>query len=166
MSSSSKARVVSFQATLENPQPNMDAAFVTFPFDVKDLFGTKGMVKVKATFDGHPYRGILSNMGGTHHVIQVRKDVRAAINKNVGDTVDVTIRLDTEERTVNVPGDLQKLFEKNKKAAAFFDQLSFTNRKEYVQWITSSKKDKTRKERLSLTLEKLKEGKKNPTDKG
>jgi hypothetical protein len=158
--------IISFKAKLENPQPQMDAAFITFPFDVKELFGTKGMVKVKASFDGHPYRGILSNMGGAHHVILVRKDVRAAIGKNVGDTVNVTIAQDTEERTVNVPEDLQQLFERNKKAAAFFKTLSYTNRKEYVLWITNARKEETRQNRLRETISKLTERKKNPTDKG
>jgi hypothetical protein len=166
MTKQSKKSVISFRATLENPQPKMDAAFVTFPYDVQEMFGTKGMVKVKATFDGHPYRGILSNMGDEHHVILVRKDVREAINKKVGETVKVTIEQDLEERTIEVPEDLQKLLNKNKKAQTFFNDLSYTNRKEYVLWITSAKKSETRQNRLTQTLEKLTEGKKNPTDKG
>ncbi len=161
-----QSQVIKFKAILENPQPTMDAAFVSFPFDVQKLFGTRGIVKVKATFDGHPYRGILSNMGQSHHVILVRKDVREAIGKRVGETVEVTIQMDTEERIVEIPDDLEKLLARNKSARTFFLSLSYTNRKEYVQWITSAKRSETRQNRLLLTLEKLKAGRKNPTDKG
>jgi hypothetical protein len=160
-----RPQVIKFRAILENPQPAMDAAFVSFPFDVLELFGTRGMVKVKATFDGHPYRGILSNMGGPHHVILVRKDVREAIGKRVGEIIEVTIRKDTEERVVEIPDDLEKLFVRNKNAYAFFQSLSYTNRKEYVQWITSARRSETRKNRLALTMAKLKGRKKNPTEK-
>ncbi|HEY9008276.1 MAG TPA: DUF1905 domain-containing protein [Ohtaekwangia sp.] len=58
-----------FKAVLENPDTSMDAAFVSIPFDVEKVYGTKGQVKVKATFDGHPYRGVLANMGTGCHVI-------------------------------------------------------------------------------------------------
>lgn len=71
--------------------PDIDGAYVEFPYDVKKEFG-KGRVKVHATFDGHPYDGSLVRMGTPGHIIGIRKDIRAAINKQPGDTVHVTIR--------------------------------------------------------------------------
>jgi hypothetical protein len=154
-----------FEAVLENPQNGMDAAFVSIPFDVEEVFGTKGHVKVKATFDGYPYRGIIANMGMGYYVIIVRQDVRAAIGKKVGDTVKVTIEKDLEERVVDVPVELEKLLTKNAKAKNFFESLSFTNRKEYAVWISSAKRPETKEKRLSVTLMKLLAGKKNPSEK-
>jgi hypothetical protein len=154
-----------FKAILENPDSSMDAAFVSIPFDVEKIYGTKGQVKVKALFDGVAYRGVLANMGTGCHVILVRKDIRTAIGKKVGDTVRVEIELDTEERVVEIPEPLAKLLTKNKKAAVFFDSLSYTNRKEYAHWISGAKKEETRTKRLAATLEKLLAGKKNPTEK-
>jgi hypothetical protein len=72
---------------------------------------------------------------------------------------------DPKTKTVTVPADLQKQFEKNKKAADFFKTLNFTGRKEYVMWIVAAKRDETRKERIKKTILKLTEGKKNPTEK-
>jgi hypothetical protein len=154
-----------FKAILENPESVIDAAFVSIPFDVEKVYGTKGMVKVKAWFDGFPYRGILSNMGTGCHVILVRKDVRAAIGKKVGDHVQVEIELDTEERVVEIPTALKKELTKNAVAKKFFDSLSYTNRKEYALWISDAKKEETRLKRLQATVEKLLAGKKNPTEK-
>ncbi|HEY0742887.1 MAG TPA: YdeI/OmpD-associated family protein [Chryseosolibacter sp.] len=158
-----KSDIISFTATLEKTNDGMDTAFITIPFDVQKAYGTKGQVKVKASFDGHRYRGVIANMGTGCHIIGVRKDIRAAIGKQVGDNVHVEIEKDTDERIVDVPDDLKEALRKSKKAQEFFDSLSFTNRKEYAVWISSAKKIETRKKRLDETIKKLLAGKKNPS---
>lgn len=71
-------------------------AYVVFPYDVRAEFG-KGRVKVHATFDGKPYDGHIVNMGMKNpdgsvcYIIGIRKDIRAKIAKQIGDTVRVTI---------------------------------------------------------------------------
>jgi hypothetical protein len=154
-----------FTAVIEKPDDGMDTAYVSIPYDVQEVYGTRGQVKVKATFDGHPYRGVLSNMGTGCHIIGLRNDVRQAIGKQVGDKVKVEIEPDFEERVVEIPADLKKELAKSKKAQEFFDSLSFTNRKEYAQWISSAKKEETRAKRLSEVVPKLLKGKKNPSEK-
>ncbi|MGN6438314.1 MAG: YdeI/OmpD-associated family protein [Agriterribacter sp.] len=72
--------------------------------------------------------------------------------------------IDNKARTVTPSADLQALFQKNKKAAQFFDKLSFTNKKEYIKWIESATA-KARTERLEAMIEKLLAGKKNPSEK-
>ncbi len=77
--------------------PDQDGAYVVFPHDVKSEFG-KGRVKVSATFDGEPYDGSIVNMGvknadGTVcYIIGIRKDIRAKIGKQPGDTLRVIIK--------------------------------------------------------------------------
>jgi len=71
--------------------PDMDAAYVEVPFDVKAAFG-KGRVPVHATFDGEPYEGQLVKMGTPCHIIGIRKDIRAKIGKQPGDSIHVTLR--------------------------------------------------------------------------
>lgn len=71
--------------------PDIDGAYVEFPYDVRPLFGA-GRVKVHATFDGVPYDGILVRMGTPGHIIGIRKEIRAQIGKQPGDTVRVTIQ--------------------------------------------------------------------------
>ena len=69
----------------------IDGAYIVFPYDVQALF-QKGRVKVTATFDGIPYDGSLVRMGTPQHILGVRKDIRARLQKQPGDTVHVTIR--------------------------------------------------------------------------
>ncbi len=73
--------------------------------------------------------------------------------------------IDYVKRTIELPGDLQKLLDKNKNATAFFDSLAFTHKREYVEWIISAKKAETKAKRLETTLEKLVAQKKNYSDK-
>lgn len=71
--------------------PDLDGAYVDIPFDVKATFG-KGRVPVHATFDGAPYDGSLVRMGTPGHILGIRKDIRAQIGKQPGDTVHVVLR--------------------------------------------------------------------------
>ena len=77
--------------------PGQDAAYVEFPYDIRAEFG-RGRLKVHATFDGEPYDGSIVNMGVKNadgsvcYIIGIRKDIRAKIGKQPGDTVSVTIR--------------------------------------------------------------------------
>ncbi|GAB6172340.1 hypothetical protein JCM15765_18180 [Paradesulfitobacterium aromaticivorans] len=140
----------------------IDWGYVEFPFDVETEFGTRGQVKVIATFDGYEYRGSLARMGHHCHLIGLTKKVRAEIGKNPGEGVHVVIKQDVEPRTVELPEDFEKLLNQNPEAKMFFDKLSFTNRKEYVQWITTAKKVETRDRRLRNSIDKLLQGIKEP----
>lgn len=82
--------VYAFEAVIEKV-PDMDGAYIAFPYNVKELFG-KGRVKVHATFDGVAYDGSLVRMGTPGHIIGLRKDIRQKINKHPGDNVFVTIQ--------------------------------------------------------------------------
>ncbi len=132
--------------------PHMDATYVVIPFDVEQIYGNKGQIKVKVTFDGVPYRGSLARMEkNAPHILIVTQAIRKLLGKTAGDTVKVVFELDMDERVVILPEELATLLKKNKK--------------EYVQWIVSAKKPETKEERLHKTLEKLIAGIKNPSQK-
>ena len=142
-----------------------EALSINFPYDVQEIYGVRGQVKVKVTYDGIPYRGSLAKMGHHCHFLLVRKDIRKQLGKNPGDSVRVTVQRDTEERVVEVPPELAGLFEENPEAKARYDKLSYTHRKEYVQWINEAKRPETRQNRLAKTIEMLLNHKKHPGDK-
>lgn len=82
-------KLYEFDAVIQKV-PDIDGAYVDFPYGVKAEFG-KGRVKVHATFDGVPYDGSLVRMKTINHIIGLRKDIRAQIGKQPGETVHVTI---------------------------------------------------------------------------
>jgi len=90
-------KVYEFEAVIKKV-PDMDGAYIEIPFDVKAEFG-KGRVPVIATFDGEVYEGSLVRMKTPCHIIGIRKDIRAKIGKQPGDTIKVTIRERNSEKS-------------------------------------------------------------------
>jgi hypothetical protein len=148
-----------FTAVIQNAGGG--GAFVEVPFNVEKEFGSK-RPKVKAMIEGVPYRGILTRMGTERHLLIVLKEIREQIGKTFGDEVTITVEPDTEPRVIEVPAELKKAFKTEKEAKAFFEKLSYTHQREYVMWINEAKREETRQNRITKTIEMLKKGKRNP----
>lgn len=157
MTTSSK---ITFSAPIIQVE-GMNAAYVEFPFNVEELFGTRGQVKVKAMFDKQvEYRGSLANMGRNCHTLGLTQEIRSKLGKTFGNLVEVELERDMEVREVIIPDDVQVLLNENPEGKAYFEKLSYTHRKEYINWITSAKKEETRVNRLVAFIEKLRQKKK------
>jgi Bacteriocin-protection, YdeI or OmpD-Associated/Domain of unknown function (DUF1905) len=130
-------------------------AFVSVPFSVFDVFGTRGQVRVKGTIDGKPFHSNLAPMGGGTHLLGLHKATREAIGKSIGDSVTLVIEADTEERTVAVPDDFQRALARSPKARDAFEKFAYTHRKEYVQWIESAKRPETRQRRITDAVARI-----------
>lgn len=145
-----------FTAVIQNAGGG--GAFVEVPFDVEKEFGAK-KPRVRALIEGVPYRGLLTRMGSEHHLLIILKGIREQIGKTFGDEITITVEPDTEPRVLEIPDDLTKALQKEQEAKAFFDKLSYTHQKEYVNWINEAKKEETRQNRITKTIEMLKQGK-------
>ncbi|MDF2433929.1 MAG: hypothetical protein JWP44_3560 [Mucilaginibacter sp.] len=73
--------------------------------------------------------------------------------------------IDVGNKQVRLPPAMQEALTQFANAMAFYQTLSYSNKKEYVVWILSAKQEKTKNERLGKLVEKLLAGKKNPSDK-
>lgn len=153
------ASTFTFTAPIEG---GAGGAYVTVPFDAEAVFGAK-RIPIKATIDGVPYRGSLVRMGGGSHVLGVLKAIREQIGKQPGDPVEVTLEADTDERTVEVPGDLAAALAAAPPAKAAFDALAYSHRREYVRWIEEAKRAATRTGRVARAVELLPHGVKTPS---
>ena len=128
-----------FEAIIQQVE-NKDATFIEIPFDVEKEFGAK-RVKVMAKFDNVDYRGSIVRMGMPCFMIGLTKEIRKKIGKGIGDTVSVEIEKDEEERIVEIPIEFESMLNKNNNAKEFYDSLSYSQKKKYITWITSAKKE-------------------------
>jgi len=140
---------------------SMNAAFVEFPFSAEKLFGKKGQVKIKATFDDKvEYRGSLAKMKSDCHILGLTQNIRKQLGKTFGDEVLISLTEDKEERTVEIADDIAVVFNENPDAKNLFDAMSYTHRKEYLRWIEEAKKPETRENRKIRMIEMILSGKK------
>ena len=113
---------------------------------------------VVATVNGYTWRTSVTRMGG-EFLLGLNREVRGAAGVEAGSQVDVTVELDAAPREVEVPADLAAALASDPGAAAAFERLAFTHRKEYVRWIAEAKREETRQRRVQQALEMIGAGK-------
>ena len=142
--------------TVELERVQKTATMFRVPFDLKDAFG-RARPPVKVTIRGHTWRTTPGVYDGVGHVV-VNRAVKAATGVDAGDRVRVEMELDTEPRTVRVPRDLRAALDADPDAKAAFAGMSFTHRREYVDWVEEAKRRETRARRIAGAVERVRKG--------
>jgi Bacteriocin-protection, YdeI or OmpD-Associated/Domain of unknown function (DUF1905) len=144
-----------FTVTLE--RVGKTATMFRVPFDLKGAFG-RARPPVAVTIRGHTWRTTPGVYDGVGHIV-VNREVKEATGVDAGDRVRVAMEVDTEPRTVRVPADLRAALADDAAAKAAFAKLSYTHRREYVEWVEEAKRPDTRTRRIAATVERVRAGK-------
>jgi hypothetical protein len=144
-----------FDTLLIKPETVGTWTFFIIPFNVEEVFGQKNHVKVKGNINGIEFRSSLTPRGDGNHYMVVSNSLQEAAGITRGDVIHVKMAPDTEERLVEIPEAIQKVFSENEEAGKIFEKLSYTRRKDFVDYIMEAKKDATRDKRISQMLEEI-----------
>ncbi|WP_350351153.1 YdeI/OmpD-associated family protein [Microbacterium sp. A8/3-1] len=130
------------------------AAAIVLSDEQVDSFGAGKVFPVAVTIGGRTARLRLARMGG-ENMIGFTKAVRADLGLEIGQEIDAVIRVDSAERTVDVPTELAAALDAEPALRAAFDALSYSARKEHARMVTDAKQDATRERRIAKIVETL-----------
>lgn len=133
--------------------------FAVIPEVSQDKKAPFGWVKVRGSVDGYAFRKHhLMPMGNGKLFLSVKAEIRKAIRKQAGDTVHVILYADNE--ALEVPTLFLECVSEEPRALTFFNTLSESEQKMYIDWIYSAKTAETQERRLGQCIDRLLQGKK------
>jgi len=112
---------------------------VDVPADVSLSFGKRGNIPVAGTVDGFPVRGTLVPVGEGRHRLFLNGELRKGARVGEGDTVEVSVALDTEPRVRPVPAAFAEALEKNWEAKEAWEKMTPSRRNEILAYLNSLK---------------------------
>lgn len=148
--------VIRFRTQLQRRGPA--AAVVLDDAQVATVGEGSKRFPVAATVNGYTWRTSVARMGG-EFLVGLNREVRENAGVEAGDDVEVIIALDDAPREVEVPEALAAALAADPQAAASFERMAFTHRKEYARWVAEAKREETRQRRVAQALDMIRAGK-------
>lgn len=133
----------------------VNATGLRIPAEIVAELGQSKKPPVKVTINGYTYRNTIASYGDGVYMLSLSAENRKAAGVNAGDEVEVTLELDTEPRTVEVPADLAAALAAKPGATEAFDVLAPSKRKEFVRQVNEAKAQETRDRRIANIVEKM-----------
>jgi len=141
----------SFTTTLLKQGNNVG---IEIPDDVVAELGGKRVPVVITIDGGYTYRSTTAVMGG-RNLVGVSSEHRKASGVVGGQVVEITVVRDDGPREVEVPAALAAALAADPVAAAAWDALAYSHRKEHARAITEAKADETRDRRVAKAVAML-----------
>ena len=131
------------------------SAMVELPAEVGQALGKTGAMPVRCRINNIEFRTSISPTGIGTHTMVLNQQLRREAGFKAGDDVLLRLELDDEPRVVEIPADVQAALKASPAVLTRFSKLSYSHKKEYMDYIESSKTPQTRARRIAQLLAKL-----------
>jgi len=148
---SKKSKPITFHTAIL--QTGKNTAGIQVPEDVIEKLGAGKQPLVRVTINKYTYRSAVAVMGGKY-MISFNPEHRKAAGVQGGEEANVTLEMDLEPRTVEIPTDLKDALIKANALEAF-EKSAPSMKKEYVRQVQEAKAQETRERRITKIVEKL-----------
>ncbi len=128
------------------------ATGIEVPSEIVTSLGSSKKPAVKVNANGYNYRSTIAVMGGKF-LIPVSAEHRTNAGLKAGDTITVSLELDTEPRILEIPADLALALEQNAVAKAKFSTLSYSQKRIHTLSVEGTKNPETRIKRVAKAID-------------
>ena len=127
---------------------------VFLPIDAKKVFGKAGAIRIKGTIDGFPFSDCsLMPVKAGGRCLAIKREIRKSIRKEAGASIEIILEQDFSE--LIIPEELIEAFEASPEAKKLFEAIAPSYKRNYVYYITQSKRKETREKRAVNCVLKL-----------
>jgi len=155
MKSPSSPAPKSFSATLERSGDSLNWVIIRIPFDVHNLWGKRGQLRVKGSINGFAFRTSLFPTGTGHHTMIVNKGMQTGARVQAGMTAKFHLAPDLDTPKPALPAELARFLAEDRLLRRWYDGLNTSTRSEIGKYILLAKTPAVRQRRGEQMAERL-----------
>lgn len=148
-----KNGVRTFQAELELLRSRLSWVIARVPFEVQEVWGKRGRLRVRGEINGFEFRTSLFPTRQGEHFILINKHMQRGARATIGAKVRIRMEPDLEERVVAVPIELKRILNEERTLRQWFEKLNYSTRKELCSRVSEGKARETRERRAEQMAE-------------
>lgn len=148
-----------FCAELVKEESGIGFHYIEFPHNVEKIFGKKGAVRVVIHINGESFRRALIPQASGLHKIIIGGEIRKKTGIACGDQVEIMLHADPDPLPVQIPEELESVFEMEPDIRNAFEQLAPGMKRNICTWVSEGKKIETRVKRALEVLNRFQSGK-------
>lgn len=145
-----------FRAVLEPTGDALRWVIARVPFDPAEVWPVRRGRRVRGEINGFAFRtSLFPEAGGKKHVVLVNKKMQAGARAKPGDTVEIRLEPDLEERDATIPPELAKTLKAERGLRRYFDAMNPSMRRDIAGWAGEARSLESRTKRAEQVAEWL-----------
>ena len=140
---------------LERIQSRLGWTIIRIPFNVGNVWRTRGQLRVKGEINSFAFRTSLFPARGGGHILLVNKSMQRGGDVRQGMAAQFRLEPDLEERVAVIPKELKRFFKEDAYLRRWFEKLNYSTRSEIGKWIIQVKSQEARLRRAEQMAERL-----------